>query len=69
MFRDSLQRHSSTGFIAFDRKIPKRHDADNAIVMIYYRKAADLIFLHNSLGFLDVLIFEATDGLPRPAHG
>jgi hypothetical protein len=24
-----------------------------------------LIFLHNSLGFLDVLIFEAVDGLPR----
>ena len=49
MFRDSLQCHSSTDFIAFDRKVPKGHDTDNAIVVIYHRKAVDLIFLHNSL--------------------
>jgi hypothetical protein len=34
MFRDSLQRHSGTIFIVFDRQIAKGHDADNAIVVI-----------------------------------
>jgi hypothetical protein len=34
MFRDSLQRHSGTVFIVFDRQIAKGHDADNAIVVI-----------------------------------
>jgi hypothetical protein len=59
MFRDSLQRYSSTVFIVFDREIPKRNDADNSIVVIEHRKAADLIFLHNSLGFYNVLVLKA----------
>ena len=71
MFRDSLQRRSSTVFIVFDREIPERHNAHNAFVPIEHRKTTDLVFLHDPLGFLDVLILEAVDDLPSHSffHG
>jgi hypothetical protein len=64
MFRDSLQRYSSTVFIVFDREIPERHNAHNAFVPIEHRKTTDLIFLHDPLSFFDILILEAADDLP-----
>ena len=64
MFRDSLQRYSSTVFIVFDREIPERHNAHNAFVPIEHRKTTDLIFLHDPLSFFDILILEAVDDLP-----
>jgi hypothetical protein len=46
------------------RQIAQGHDADNAIVVIEHRQATDLVLLHNSLGFFDVLIFDAAGHLP-----